>query len=212
MYATIKLQSKFRASQARKELVNMKAHRDNSWYEAMDERYQTDPETGEVVFVRTPYYYNTVSGECTYDKPKEVQSLAEGSDGPCSGQAIFEKMKQAFEGKLRLVDKEHHRRVKQARAEMDSAGHSFGVEVDDDFLSAVISVQTQFRKKMAQLGSASRLVNQKAAMKRAQIEGSTRFGGLMLNKKRKRKLQFGEANLGAKVSPSLRISALSTSM
>jgi hypothetical protein len=226
----------FTASQARKELASKKRHRDKSWVEGVDERYQTDPQTGEVAFVRTIYYYNTVTNESTYDKPIGFfPRLSDDDDNTTTGEGhddVFSKMKQAFEGNLRFVNKDHHRQVKEARAESSKANlncvwleiydvESLSVyyfnkntqetqwhrppknvpvcvmEEDDDFLSAVVKVQTLYRKKMARIGVANRLVNKSAAAKHDKLKSVNNVKDLLYKKQTKRRLQFVDAN-GAK--------------
>jgi hypothetical protein len=185
-----------------------------------------------VCFTRTIYYYNTVTNEASYEKPRGFSKLSH--DYSKSGQdqnsgVIFSRMKQAFEGKLRLVNKDHRHRVKssKANAELASMGcvwleiYDVGslsvyyynkatqetqwhrppknipvcvMEEDEDFLSAVIKVQTLYRMKMQRIGTARRIVNKNSALKQAELRTAKQVGDLLCRKKLKRRLQFSEAN------------------
>ncbi len=204
----------------------MKLYRDQNWFEGVDEKYETDTNTGEVCFTRTIYYYNTVTNEASYEKPSGFSKLPH--DDQNSG-VIFSRMKQAFEGKLRLVNKDHRHRVKssKANAEQVSLGcvwleiYDVGslsvyyynkatqqtqwhrphknipvcvMEDDEDFLSAVIKVQTLYRMKMQRMGTARRIVNKNNALRQAELRNAKLVGDLLCRKKQKKRLQFSEAN------------------
>jgi hypothetical protein len=96
MHAVIKIQSMWRGRIARGE-VTIKKKTGQMWIEAKDE------DSGHI------YYWHKDTGECVWEKPKEFVS---GGTEP-EGAAL--KMKMAFEGRLKMHDKDVQEKLEAAK-------------------------------------------------------------------------------------------------
>jgi hypothetical protein len=124
MAAVIKIQSTWRGKIARGEVVIKKTN-GQKWIEAKDE------DSGHV------YYWHKDTGECVWEKPKD---FVDGGEAPTGAAA---KMKAAFEGRLKLHDKEVQEKLEAARkvqaameAKRDAAVESGGQHWVESFDSA----------------------------------------------------------------------------